>query len=321
MQHEQGLPEKSLLMSAPLRLMCFMQLVHTTIPSTWYIDRTGGVTMSFIVLDYQLVANVKQHRIIGIVTPMVITLSYPQWHQALTVLGWGDPYPANLWGYLGGGEIVSLDRARVDSLAASLGWSGDHAHQLWTAVSGQGPMPWEQPPKPSSSAPKTSTPAPPKRPELAFMLRRLAGALVDGAVFGAALLLVCSLGKVSLGVAVGREAPSGAWPQLLLVMLTVTAVMLLYFSWSMRRPSAPGQSLGKQLFSLRVVCSDGSPVSARQVLLRQGLGVVLLPWLVVWGLNLLIWPLGLAAGFLMLLLSAWGVGLADRAAQTKVIRA
>lgn len=273
---------------------------------------------------------------------MELSISYPQWEQALTDIGWGSPYPLELWTRLGGGDSLMLEKDRVYSLTASLGWSPEHANRLWSAVeSASSPlspppltpvakadttrsMPWESTPAPEPAEQKSSKKISlPKHSGLDLSLapKRLAASLVDGLFFLASLLAVCQLGKLPVAAALGQQGPGDLKLQLLLTIVTVTAVMLLYFSWSMRRPAHPGQSLGKQALALRVVCSDGSPVSPRQVLLREGFGVVLAPWVVAWGLDMALWPLGLLAAASFLVASLLGLGLADRIAKTKVIKA
>lgn len=270
---------------------------------------------------------------------MELSISYPQWEQTLTDIGWGSPYPQELWARLGGGEALILEKERVYELTASLGWSPEHASMLWKAVeaasspltpptapaeANRPAMPWESVPAPEPAerqSPKKLSVPKPSGVDLTAAFRRLAASLVDGLVFLAALLAVCQLGKLPVAAALGKDGPGDLKLQLLLAVVTVTAVMLLYFSWSMRRPAHPGQSLGKQLLSLRVVCSDGSPVSSRQVLLREGVGVVLVPWIVAWGLNMALWPLGSLAAVAFLFASLLGLGLADRIAKTKVIKA
>jgi len=269
---------------------------------------------------------------------MSVIVAYSQFSNALSGLGWTEPYPEQLWAALGGGEAISLDGQMLAELALSLGWSEEHGQQMWQAIQSVGQqlaaaaeMPWEQPTPPSEEKPVLSS-SPPVSVQssdsltgsmslssTSLFLRRLAAALVDGLVFVAGLLAVCRLGQLPLAVAIGQHPPGELKIQLVLAMGAVTAIMLLYFSWSMHRPTRQGQSLGKQVFSLRVVSCNGLPISARQVLIRQGAGVVLIPWIAVWAFNMIFLPAGLLVGLILLLLSGFGLGLADRISGCKVI--
>ena len=261
-----------------------------------------------------------------------LQVTYLQWEQSLAGLGWKSPYPETLWGQLGGGEAQMVSPAKVAELVSAQGWTAQHADSIWAAVQSPQPtaqasvqpavplaqMPWESASVPEQISEIPAKPADEKKPSKRMpslsplFLRRLGASLIDALVFAAALLLVCKLGKIPLKLALGGQSPGSLSMQMLLCFVTVSAIMVLYFSWSMRRSAHQGQSIGKQLMKLRLLSQSGQQLATSKLLLRQGILIVAAPWLMAWVLNQLLWPAGFVAAAFLLLASCAGYSLADR---------
>ena len=261
-----------------------------------------------------------------------VQVTYLQWEQSLAGLGWKSPYPETLWGQLGGGEAQMVSPAKVAELVSAQGWTAQHADSIWAAVQSPQPtaqasvqpavplaqMPWESASVPEQISEIPTKPADEKKPSKRMpslsplFLRRLGASLIDALVFAAALLLVCKLGKIPLKLALGGQPPGSLSMQMLLCFVTVSAIMVLYFSWSMRRSAHQGQSIGKQLMKLRLLSQSGQQLATSKLLLRQGILIVAAPWLMAWVLNQLLWPAGFVAAAFLLLASCAGYSLADR---------
>jgi len=101
--------------------------------------------------------------------------------------------------------------------------------------------------------------------------------------------------------------------------LVMTILAGVYFFFTMKREDRPGESLGKQVMGLRVVNPGGGPFDAQLILVRQALGVVLIPWFLMWAFNVYLMPgVGFIVLVVLLLLSLRGMGIQDRLAKTEV---
>lgn len=134
----------------------------------------------------------------------------------------------------------------------------------------------------------------------ATLLRRLSSLVYESLIVLALLLLGGLAFLLLLHFAVGRDASAG-WP-LWLFRGWILLVLGVYFVWFWTRG---GQTLPMRTWRLRLVGTDGTPVSRRQALLRF----------------LLAWPSILAAGAGL----AWALVdrdrqfLHDRLAGTRVV--
>lgn len=134
----------------------------------------------------------------------------------------------------------------------------------------------------------------------ATLLRRLSSLVYESLIVLALLLLGGLAFLLLLHFAVGRDASAG-WP-LWLFRGWILLVLGVYFGWFWTRG---GQTLPMRTWRLRLVGTDGTPVSRRQALLRF----------------LLAWPSILAAGAGL----AWALVdrdrqfLHDRLAGTRVV--
>lgn len=134
----------------------------------------------------------------------------------------------------------------------------------------------------------------------ATLLRRLSSLVYESLIVLALLLLGGLAFLLLLHFAVGRDASAG-WP-LWLFRGWILLVLGVYFGWFWTRG---GQTLPMRTWRLRLVRTDGTPVSRRQALLRF----------------LLAWPSILAAGAGL----AWALVdrdrqfLHDRLAGTRVV--
>jgi uncharacterized RDD family membrane protein YckC len=134
----------------------------------------------------------------------------------------------------------------------------------------------------------------------ATLLRRLSSLVYESLIVLALLLLGGLAFLLLLHLAVGRDASAG-WP-LWLFRGWILLVLGVYFGWFWTRG---GQTLPMRTWRLRLVGTDGTPVSRRQALLRF----------------LLAWPSILAAGAGL----AWALVdrdrqfLHDRLAGTRVV--
>ena len=270
-----------------------------------------------------------------------VLISYAEWQQIMFTLGWSDPYPDQLWTAIGGGSQQTVDANKVAQLVAGLGWSAAHAEAIWRAVQNASApvaiddqptqsaisaaasqpapaaMPWEQ--NVVSSPPQAEPSSPTRRLSAELPARRLLAALVDGLIWLLVAFAVLKLAGLDLGQLSGRSSDSAQLAQLALSALTISAIMLLLFYWTMRRPSHVGQTLGKQLANLKVCNQEGGELSAKALLLREGLMVLVLPWIACWLLNSLIWPLGLVVVAAWLAASLLGKAPQDLVAGSKSV--
>jgi uncharacterized RDD family membrane protein YckC len=109
---------------------------------------------------------------------------------------------------------------------------------------------------------------------LAGRSSRLGAAIVDGLIFAAMVYVPMGIGAA---IGTGADSNNAAWPVLLLVGLTLMGFII--WGWlTLRQMKATGQSLAKKRFNIKVVLSDGSPVS---------LGAL------IWKRNVLTWVLSI----------------------------
>jgi len=167
-------------------------------------------------------------------------------------------------------------------------------------------------------AAKTAKPRKDKDPlDLGLAPKRLAAAAVDGVIIAALGYLATMVAGVKLGVLLGTT--KGDPIDSLKAGVAMTLLAGLYFMFTMRRDSNPGQSLGKQLMQLAVVRQDGGVLDLETVLKREVLGVVFIPWLAMWGINsYLMAPIGFGALAILLLVTLRGRGVQDMLAATDV---
>jgi uncharacterized RDD family membrane protein YckC len=142
---------------------------------------------------------------------------------------------------------------------------------------------------------------------LAGRSSRLGAAIVDGLIFAVMVYVPMGIGA-AIGTA-GADNNNAAGAALLLVGLTLAGFIV--WAWlSLRQMKATGQSLAKKRFNIKVVLSDGSPVS---------LGTL------IWKRNVLTWLLSLLPLYSILeLLFIFGEKrqcLHDRMANTIVVEA
>ena len=97
----------------------------------------------------------------------------------------------------------------------------------------------------------------------ATLLRRLSSLVYESLIVLALLLLGGLAFLLLLHLAVGRDASAG-WP-LWLFRGWILLVLGVYFGWFWTRG---GQTLPMRTWRLRLVGTDGTPVSRRQALLR-----------------------------------------------------
>jgi len=177
----------------------------------------------------------------------------------------------------------------------------------------------------SSKEPKAAKPARTKKefkaPEMGIVPKRLAAVAIDG-------IIVIALGFVAsmaLGLQpsdmLGKAAEGVDITNVLLAGLLMSALSGAYFILTMKRPDYLGQSVGKQVMGLKIVRQDTDPVDPRTVIMRQVVGAVLLPWLILWQANNIMYPVGYLALAVLLLVSLRGRGVPDMIASTEVIAA
>jgi uncharacterized RDD family membrane protein YckC len=188
----------------------------------------------------------------------------------------------------------------------------------------------EKPKKSKGKSAKAAKPAKPAKekskkefnaPDLGLAPKRLIAALVDG-------FIVVALGFVSsmaLGLKpadmVGKSVAGADITKVLMAGVLMSLLAGAYFVFTMKRPDYLGQSLGKQIMGIKVVRQDTDPVDPRTIIMRQVVGAVLLPWLVLWQVNNYLSPVGYLALVVFLLLSLRGRGVTDLVASTEVIEA
>jgi uncharacterized RDD family membrane protein YckC len=136
---------------------------------------------------------------------------------------------------------------------------------------------------------------------------RLGAAIVDGVILAVMVYVPMGIGA-AIGSA-GAQSANAAGPVLLLVGLTLTG--FIAWAWlTLRQMKATGQSLAKKRFNIKVVLSDGSPVS---------LGTL------IWKRNVLTWVLSIVPLYSIIeLLFIFGEKrqcLHDRMADTIVVDA
>lgn len=268
-----------------------------------------------------------------------ILISYSDWQQIMSDLEWSDPYPDQLWAAIGGGSQQTVDANKVAQLVAGLGWSAAHAEAIWQAVQNSSipasqaasaampaaasqaapaAMPWEQS---VVSAPQQSElRSPTKRLSAELPARRLLAAFVDALAWLLVAFAVVKLAGLDISQLSGRSSDSAQLAQLALSALTISSIMLLLFYWTMRRPSHVGQTLGKQLANLKVCNQDGGELSTKALLMREGLLILVLPWVACWLLNSLIWPLGFVVVAAWLAASLLGKAPQDLVAGSRSVK-
>jgi len=270
-----------------------------------------------------------------------VLISYADWQQIMFALGWSDPYPDQLWTAIGGGPQQTVDANKVAQLVAGLGWSAAHAEAIWRAVqNASAPVALDAQPTQAAMPAPAAQPAPaampweqgvvsrpqqaePSSPAKSFSVelpaRRLLAAFVDGMIWLLVAFAVLKLAGLDVGQLSGRSSDSSQLAQLALSALTISAIMLLFFYWTMRRPSHVGQTLGKQLANLKVCNQDGGELSTKALLVREGVMILVLPWIACWLLNSLIWPLGLVVVAAWLVASLIGKAPQDLVAGSKSV--
>jgi uncharacterized RDD family membrane protein YckC len=141
------------------------------------------------------------------------------------------------------------------------------------------------------------------RADAAPRSRRLLAAIIDGfAVNGMTQLALqggLAVSPTNGGLAAGLVVAVAAWA--------------LYYLFTMLRPERPGQTLGKQLAGVRVVRTDGTPLTAGHVFMRQ--------IVVVGGLATLTFGLFSLVEAVLALFAREGRTLHDRAVGTVVVKA
>lgn len=138
--------------------------------------------------------------------------------------------------------------------------------------------------------------------------RRAPAALVD-------VLIVLPAAAIA-GGAVGAGAGLGGTGQgLVFWLVCVPLVGLAYSALMLRKGPHCGQTLGKQLFGMRVVGEDGGPVTVRTLLVREGL----MRWCLFGGVAGVLLGLPLVITLVVGLLDGPNQALEDRAASTFVV--
>jgi uncharacterized RDD family membrane protein YckC len=111
---------------------------------------------------------------------------------------------------------------------------------------------------------------------LAERSSRLGAAIVDALIF--AVMVYVPMG---IGIAMGRagaDSDNAAGPVLLLIGLTLMG-FIVWVWLTLRQMKATGQSLAKKRFNIKVVLSDGSPVSLSTLIWKRNVLTWLLSFL------------------------------------------
>jgi uncharacterized RDD family membrane protein YckC len=146
--------------------------------------------------------------------------------------------------------------------------------------------------------------------QIASWSRRAPAALVDA-------LIVLPVAAI-VGAAVGAGAGvSEMGPGLVFWLICVPLVGLAYSTLILRRGRHHGQTLGKQLFGMRVVGEDGGPVTVRTLFVREGL----MRWCLFGGVAGVLLGLPLVITLVVGLLDGPNQALEDRVASTLVVNA
>lgn len=263
-------------------------------------------------------------------------LSWELTYRTVMSVGWTQNHAEVLWKALAAHSVpvppeptvVQADPSAVPEPAeqiAQIATQNEAPLAPWERQTTEDPLEEPQPKAKKAKPAKAAKAKPPKAkrefkaPEMGIVPKRLVAALVDGAVV-VALGFVASmavgikpmdmLGKAAAGVDITNVLLAG-------VLMSVLAGV--YFVLLMKRPERIGQSLGKQIVGIKVVRQDTDPIDPRTIVMRQVVGVVLLPWLILWQANNIMYPLGYLALAVLLLVSLRGRGVPDLVASTEVV--
>ena len=118
---------------------------------------------------------------------------------------------------------------------------------------------------------------------LAERSSRLGAAIVDSLIFSAMVYIPMVIGMVMAGASIDAEGNGGGTFAMLGMLLAVVGFAV--WTWlTLKQMGATGQSLAKKYFNIKVVHTDGSPVSLSTLIFKRNVLTWLLSIIPLYGL-------------------------------------